>query len=173
MHLKPALFHKRVRNDRNQNMFHLYCSNYSPYGRQFAGVCASTRTWVSGVGDDANPCSGTAPCKTFVGAISKTSTGGQIDALDPGGYGAVTIIKSITIDGGGTMASALFQGRMGSSSTLALGCGCLEKRPGIWSRNRTGWDEIPERRLSDPSFIFLTTSGVNGKIACPLPRADL
>jgi hypothetical protein len=67
----------------------------------------ATRTWVSGVGDDANPCSRTAPCKTFAGAISKTAAGGEINALDPGGYGAVTITKSITIDGGGTLASIL------------------------------------------------------------------
>jgi len=61
----------------------------------------ATRTWVSGVGDDANPCSRTAPCKTFAGAISKTAAGGEIDALDPGGFGALTITKSIFIDGGG------------------------------------------------------------------------
>ncbi len=59
----------------------------------------ATRTWVSGVGDDANPCSRTAPCKTFAGAISKTAVDGEIDALDPGGFGTVTITKSITIDG--------------------------------------------------------------------------
>jgi hypothetical protein len=59
----------------------------------------ATRTWVSGVGDDVNPCSRTAPCKTFAGAISKTAAGGEIDCLDPGGFGAVTITKSITIDG--------------------------------------------------------------------------
>jgi hypothetical protein len=57
----------------------------------------ATRTWVSGVGDDANPCSRTAPCKTFAGAISKTSSPGEIDCLDPGGFGAVTITKSISI----------------------------------------------------------------------------
>lgn len=57
----------------------------------------ATRTWVSGVGDDANPCSRTAPCKTFAGAISKTAAGGEIDVIDPGGYGAVTITKAITI----------------------------------------------------------------------------
>jgi hypothetical protein len=61
----------------------------------------ASRTWVSGVGDDANPCSRTAPCKTFAGAISKTAANGEIDALDPGGFGAVTITKAITIDGGG------------------------------------------------------------------------
>lgn len=58
----------------------------------------ATRTWVSGVGDDVNPCSRTAPCKTFAGAISKTATNGEINCLDPGGFGAVTITKSITID---------------------------------------------------------------------------
>lgn len=59
----------------------------------------ATRTWVSGVGDDVNPCSRTAPCKTWAGAISKTAAGGEIDALDPGGYGTLTITKSITVDG--------------------------------------------------------------------------
>ena len=58
----------------------------------------ATRTWVSGVGDDANPCSRTAPCKTFGGAISKTAPGGEIDCLDPGGFGTVTITKSLIID---------------------------------------------------------------------------
>src|SRR6187431_265311 len=60
---------------------------------------AQSRTWVSGVGDDLNPCSRTAPCKTFAGAISKTSKDGEISVLDPGGYGAVTITKSIYING--------------------------------------------------------------------------
>ena len=74
-----------------------------------AGAQAS-RTWVSGVGNDANPCSRTAPCKTFAGAFSKTAVCGEIDALDPGGYGAVTITKSITINGEGTLASILNSG---------------------------------------------------------------
>lgn len=74
----------------------------------------ASRTWVSGVGDDANPCSRTAPCKTFAGAISKTAAGGEIDALDPAGFGAVTITKSITIDGGGgQVASVLVSGTNG------------------------------------------------------------
>lgn len=59
----------------------------------------ATRTWVSGVGDDVNPCSRTAPCKTYAGAISKTANNGEISTLDPGGYGAVTITKGMTIDG--------------------------------------------------------------------------
>src|SRR6267154_1885221 len=74
----------------------------------------ASRTWVSGVGDDANPCSRTAPCKTFAGAISKTAAGGEIDALDPGGFGAVTITKAITLDGGGgQVASVLVSGTNG------------------------------------------------------------
>jgi hypothetical protein len=73
----------------------------------------ATRTWVSGVGDDANPCSRTAPCKTFAGAISRTAAAGEIDALDPAGYGTLTITKSITVDGAGTLASVLSAGTNG------------------------------------------------------------
>jgi hypothetical protein len=72
-----------------------------------AAYAQATRTWVSGVGDDANPCSRTAPCKTFAGAISKTAAGGEISVLDPGGFGAVTITKAITINGEGTLAGIL------------------------------------------------------------------
>ena len=59
----------------------------------------ATRTWVSRTGDDVNPCSFSAPCKTWAGAISKTAAGGEIDAMDAGGYGTLTITKSITING--------------------------------------------------------------------------
>jgi hypothetical protein len=71
------------------------------------------RTWVSGLGDDANVCSRTAPCKTFKGAILKTAAGGEIDILDSSGYGFVTITKSITIDGAGGLASILASGTTG------------------------------------------------------------
>ena len=70
----------------------------------------ATRTWVSGVGDDVNPCSRTAPCKTFAGAISKTAAGGEINCLDPGGFGAVTITKSLTISCPYTEGGALAGG---------------------------------------------------------------
>ena len=73
----------------------------------------ASRTWVSGVGDDANPCSRTAPCKTFAGAISKTAVNGEINCLDPGGFGAVTIVKSITIDCTGELGSILNAGTAG------------------------------------------------------------
>lgn len=73
----------------------------------------ATRTWVSGVGDDVNPCSRTAPCKTFAGAISKTAAHGTINTVDSGGFGAVTITKSITIDGEATEAGILAAGSNG------------------------------------------------------------
>ncbi len=73
----------------------------------------ATRTWVSGVGDDANPCSRTAPCKTFAGAISKTAAAGEINCLDPGGFGAVTITKSMTISCEAGTAGVLVAGTNG------------------------------------------------------------
>jgi hypothetical protein len=81
----------------------------------------ATRTWVSGVGDDVNPCSRTAPCKTFAGAISKTATNGEINCLDPAGYGAVTITKSITIDCEDTQGSILAAGVNGVIVNITSG----------------------------------------------------
>src|SRR5262245_13930352 len=87
----------------------VYMSSYKRYLTNFltaAGlhaifaICAqaqATRTWISGVGDDATPCSRTAPCKTLQGTISKTAANGEMNILDPGGFGAVTITKSMTI----------------------------------------------------------------------------
>lgn len=72
-----------------------------------AAFAQATRTWVSGNGNDADPCSRTTPCKTWAGAISKTAVGGEMDALDSGGFGAVTITKSMTLDGQGVLASIL------------------------------------------------------------------
>ncbi len=81
----------------------------------------ATRTFVSGVGNDADPCSRTAPCKTFAGAISKTFINGEIDCLDPGGFGAVTITKSITIDCTGTLGSILASGTNGIVISIPVG----------------------------------------------------
>jgi hypothetical protein len=125
----------------------------SPIVALLLSLCAvpcfaqATRTWVSGVGDDANPCSRTAPCKTFAGAISKTAVGGEIDAMDPGGFGALTITHSITIDGGeGTIGSILVAG------TNAL---VIAASPS---------DEIIIRNLSlqGANQDSMTTPGING-----------
>lgn len=81
----------------------------------------ATRTWVSGVGDDVNPCSRTAPCKTFAGAISKTATNGEINCLDPGGFGAITITKSVTIDCAETVGGILAAGVSGVTINITSG----------------------------------------------------
>jgi parallel beta-helix repeat protein len=100
----------------------------------------ATRTWVSGVGDDVNPASRTAPAKTFAGAISKTAPGGEIDALDPGGYGTVAITQSVTIDGATALSSILASGATGVTI------------------NTTGTDTVTLRNLS----INGAYSGANG-----------
>lgn len=82
------------------------CLDFNAYGQ-------ATRTWVSGVGDDANPGSRTAPCKTFSGVITKTAAGGEISVLDPGGFGSIVITKSITINGEGTLAGINAPGSTG------------------------------------------------------------
>jgi hypothetical protein len=82
-------------------------------GFSTAAHAQATRTWVSGVGNDADVCSRTAPCKTFAGAISRTAAGGEINVLDPGGFGAVTITKSITIRSDHIEAGVLVAGTNG------------------------------------------------------------
>ena len=101
----------------------------------------ASRTWVSGVGDDANPCSRTAPCKTFAGAISKTATGGEIDVLDPGAFGGVTITKAITIDGGGGVVASIL---VSSTNGVTI--------------NAPSTDVVTLRNLSIKGF----DSGING-----------
>jgi hypothetical protein len=100
----------------------------------------ATRTWVSGVGDDANPCSRTAPCKTFAGAISKTADGGEISVLDPGGFGAVTITKSITLNGDGTLAGILAASTNGIIINAAAGKDVLLRNISI---NGVGGSTLP------------------------------
>jgi hypothetical protein len=139
----------------------------------------ATRTWISGVGDDANPCSRTAPCKTFAGAISKTSTGGEIDALDPGGFGALTITKSITLDGGGgQVASVLTTGTPGININAAgaivilrnlrfNGLGCSS---GCSSPGTIGINIISAARVeieNDEIFGFGNAAGQGGIVIAP------
>lgn len=112
-----------------------------------AAQAQATRTWVSGVGDDANPCSRTAPCKTFPGAYSKTAVGGEIDVIDPGGFGTITIGHAITIDGGGgVMASIL------GSSTQAV------------TVNGAATDRITLRNLSLQGISQYSFPGTTGII---------
>src|SRR5205809_7233943 len=108
-------YRRKRRLQRNKFRFTIDALAIAIFTFAFAAMAQAqaTRTWDSGVGDDANPCSRTAPCKTFAGAISKTAPSGEIDALDPGGVGAVTITKSITLDCSGTFGSILAAGTNG------------------------------------------------------------
>jgi hypothetical protein len=109
----------------------------------------ATRTWVSGIGDDVNPCSRTVPCKTLAGSISKTAVGGEINALDPGGFGTVTIAKPLTID----LSSPT---RGGILNTLTQGV----------LVNATGADDVVLRGLdingTGPIAGSCASSGTNG-----------
>ncbi len=92
---------------------------FAPFLASAPAHAQATRTWVSGVGDDANPCSRTAPCKTFAGAISKTAAAGEINCLDPGGFGGITITKSITLNCSATLGSILVSGTPGVTINAA------------------------------------------------------
>jgi hypothetical protein len=118
----------------------------------------ATRTWVSGVGDDANPCSRTAPCKTFAGAISKTAVNGEINCLDPAGYGTVTITKSLTIDCEDTQGSILAAGTTG----VILNAAAINVRLRGISINGAGTGTFGIRVLSSASRLDLDEVVIDG-----------
>lgn len=115
----------------------------------------ATRTWVAsnaGGGSDANPCSRTAPCLTFAGALSKTAEGGEIDVIEPGAYGAVTITKAITIDGGAGWAGIIASGGNGSAAITV---------------NVTGGDH------ADTAKVILRNLTLNGVKQAAGPAGDI
>ncbi len=124
----------------------------------------ASRTWVSGVGDDANPCSRTAPCKTFAGAITKTAPAGEISVLDPGGFGAVTITKAITINGEGTLAGILSAGTSGIIINAAAGDEIIIKNISIHGFE-TGVEGIRYLAGGQVTIQNVTISGVQGTAA--------
>jgi len=99
----------------------VYAAGVLIVGLPQAAAAQQSRSWVSGVGDDANPCSRTAPCKTFAGALAKTVAGGEIDVLDAGSFGTVTITKSVTIRAQGVSAGVLVTS--GAAITVNAGAG--------------------------------------------------
>ncbi len=139
----------------------------------------ASRTWVSGVGDDVNPCSRTAPCKTFAGAISKTAEGGEIDALDPAGYGAVTITKAITLDGGtgSGWASILTSGTNGVTVNVAtsginhpndavvtlrnITFNGISQTPSAAGTNSINYLRAAQLHVESCAFENFSTSGIN------------
>lgn len=132
----------------------------------------ASRTWVSGVGDDANPCSRTAPCKTFAGAISKTAVNGEINCIDPGGFGAVTITKSITIDCHEIFASILNSLTNGINVAFDSFAGTdVRKTVNIRNLNLQGFDNglIGIRILGAGagSFVNVEDCLINGNFGSP------
>ncbi|HEY3862272.1 MAG TPA: right-handed parallel beta-helix repeat-containing protein [Verrucomicrobiae bacterium] len=132
-------------------------------------MAQASRTWISGVGDDANPGSRTAPCKTIAGAISKTVAGGEIDAIDPGGFGGVTITKAITLDGKGPLASIL----VGDASGINIAAGANDvvtirnyaingiggtPSPGLFGINIISAGEV---RIENCVIFGFSTNGIN------------
>lgn len=111
----------------------------------------ATRTWVSGVGDDVNPCSRTAPCKTFAGAISKTAANGEIDVIDAAAYGAVTITKNMTIDGGGGLTAGILA-TLSSNGVTINGAGIV-----VTLRNL----DISGATTGDPGVSIVAAAQVN------------
>lgn len=131
----------------------------------------ATRTWVSGVGDDANPCSRTAPCKTFAGAIPKTAAGGIINALDSGGFGPVTITKSITIDGTGMQASILASNTNGVVINGA-GANVVLRNIDITGTNCSGVTGVVVHQASSVRLDGVAIAGTQRGLALPLTDAD-
>jgi hypothetical protein len=117
----------------------------------------ATQTWVSGAGDDANTCDRDAPCKTFSGAIAKTAAGGEIDVLDPGGFGAVTISKAITIDGSGTFASV--QGSVTNAINVVAGGNDVVILRGLSIQATTGVTGI---RFGSGKALIIENTSING-----------
>lgn len=128
----------------------------------------ATRTWVSGVGDDVNPCSRTAPCKTFPGAISKTAKDGEINALDPGGFGTINITKSITISGGPTWEAGILNA--GFTGVIVNITDAADVRKSVTLRNldiqgaSTGQRGI---RILAGTKVFVQNCNISGQNASP------
>ena len=131
----------------------------------FGAHAQATRTWVSGVGDDVNPCSRTAPCKTFAGAISKTAAGGIINPLDPAGYGTVTATKSITLEGTGTLAHIL---NTLTSGVVVNGANALVSLRDITISGSTGASSgINGVRFINGAALVMEGVNINGQKGSP------
>ena len=120
----------------------------------------ATRTWVSGVGDDANPCSRTAPCKTFAGAISKTATGGEINCLDPGGFGGVTITKAISIICEVGTAGVLVSG----TNAIIVNVPTRATKSSLKGSTSKAWEQVSTESISSPeegSLFAGASSGIS------------
>ena len=159
----------------------LACSVFAGAGLAARADAQATRTWVSGIGDDANPCSRTAPCKTLAGSISKTATGGEINGLDPGGFGAVTITKPVTIDLSsptrGGILNALTQGVVvnatGADDVVLRGLDINGTGPVAGSCAGSGTNGIRVLGARTVTIVDSTISGQNAGVLITPGAADV
>src|SRR5262249_48559583 len=80
----------------------------------------SMNTYVSGKGNDGNPCSSSQPCQTFPAALMQTAAGGQINALDSANYGSLVINRAVSIVSAGNAIGVLASG---GGSGIAISAG--------------------------------------------------
>lgn len=83
----------------------------------------SNRTWVSVNGNDANTCDRATPCRTLSGALAKTSAGGEIDVVDSGDFGSVTLNKTISVIAPGVLGGI----QVGSGTAITINAGASDK----------------------------------------------
>jgi len=83
---------------------------------------AASRVFVSTGGNDNNSCGRNQPCRTFTAAVAAVDTGGEVVVLDSGGYGAVTITKSVQITAPEGIHAAITQNN-GNAISVAAGVG--------------------------------------------------
>jgi hypothetical protein len=89
--------------------------------RPHSSLTPQTRTYVSGLGRDGNPCTPSSPCQTFEAALVRTVAGGEIYVLDSANYGAVTINKAVSITSEGAVAGVV--ATSGAGIIIAAGAG--------------------------------------------------
>jgi hypothetical protein len=88
-----------------------------------AALCLSARAWVSVSGNDGNDCSRSTPCRTLTGALAKTSSGGEIDVLDSGDFGAVTLDRAVSVVTPGVLGGL----QATSSAAITVNAGAADR----------------------------------------------
>jgi hypothetical protein len=96
------------------------CVTAMTFAATSAAQATTTRSFVSSGGNDSNTstnCAALAPCRTFSGAQSVTQSGGEIVAMNAGGYGPLTISAPLTITGTDGVTVSATTGTVGFTIT--------------------------------------------------------
>lgn len=92
-------------------------------GQDGYGQSTSPRTWVSINGSDGSDCSRLAPCRTLSIALSRTSAAGEIDVLDSGDFGPVTINKAVSLIAPGVLGGI----QVAAGTAITVNAGASDK----------------------------------------------